>query len=96
MVIWRKVMGRKAISEKILEELGEEETEGDYLVLYDFEGHVQGEFYNNLYRIFARGDGELIQRSVVKCTKRKTALAIRALAKHYGAKTLLYEVAKHG
>ena len=86
-------MPRKSLAEDLLNQFEEEDKEGDFLVIYDFPGKTKAEFYHNLKRIFAaQADGGLVQRSVVHCCKLKTAKSAKALAAHYGAKTLLYEV----
>ncbi len=91
-------MGRKTIATHILEDLEDlEDVEGRYLIVYDFEQRA-GEtthsvFFKNLNRILDMGDGFRVQKSVIDCRLLKTALAIRALCRHYKARDVeIYEV----
>ena len=84
------LMGR-SIAKRILEDLEGEEGEGSYFALYDFKEKPPNQFYKNLHRIFkALDDGARIQASVYRCRYLKTAKAIRALCRHYGAEVLLF------
>ena len=92
------VQGRKTITAHIFEDLQDlEDSEGHWLVLYDF-AQAAGEvtphgFFRNLNRILAMGDSIRIQKSVIACRRLKTARAIEALCHHYGARDIdIYEV----
>ncbi len=92
------VQGRKTITTHIFEDLQDlEDSEGHWLVLYDF-AQAAGEvtphgFFRNLNRIMELGDGIRIQKSVIDCRRLKTARAIEALCHHYGARDIaIYEV----
>jgi len=84
--------GKKSLAEKILEDLeDEEDEEGGFLICYDFKEKPRTPFYKNLERLFSSLEGgSMIQKSVVSCRRLKTALAIRALAEHYGAEVKVF------
>lgn len=86
--------GRETIASEILGALKDEgDEEGPFLVFYDFNTRATTVFYKNLEEIRATlEDGERIQKSVVKCTKLRTARAIKKLAEHYKADVLLFRV----
>ena len=88
-------MVRKSIADEIIEDLEEfEDSEGLFLVMYDFTrsagASVHPNFWNNLNRLFGKlGDGERIQLSVIECQFLKTAVAIKRLAERYKARTVV-------
>ncbi len=90
-------MGRKSTADIILDQFEGQPfgEEGQYLVMYDFEGEsIHHRFFENLQRIMNRlGDGERLQYSVIKCMHLKTAQMVKALAIHYGCSDIhIYKV----
>lgn len=88
----KRKRGKRTKASKILEDLKDLEDDArGYLVMYDLKGHPSEYFYKNLHRIMdTQGDGERIQASVIQCTHYKTAKAIHALGKDYGAHVLIF------
>jgi len=83
-------MGRKSVAQHILDDLKEDEDkEGLYLVLYDFDRTydrvIPPKFFKNLNRLIARLPIERLQYSVLICKTLKAARAVKLLAKRYGA-----------
>ncbi len=92
------VQGRKTITAHIFEDLQDlEDSEGHWLVLYDF-AQAAGEvtphgFFTNLNRILDMGEAIRVQKSVIECRRLKSARAIEALCRYYGARDIdIYEV----
>jgi len=92
----RKKRGRKRLVSKILESLDVREERGMYVVVYDFyTKSIPKEFYKSLK--YLDEEGYLIvqlQRSVIYTNSLKCALAIKELAKHYGATVEVFKVEK--
>lgn len=93
-------LGRKSHADQIIEELKDiEDTEGPYLVIYDFERKTGKPthyiFFKNLNRILQRFDARRIQYSTIECNRLKAARAIELLAKRFNVRDIvIYEVKK--
>jgi len=91
-------MGRKSICDLILEDLKEDEDkEGLYLVLYDFDRTfnqvIPPKFFKNLNRLIERLPIERLQYSVMVCKTLNAARAVMRLAKRYNATSVcIYKV----
>jgi hypothetical protein len=88
-------MPKKNLAEEIYDELEDEvESEAEWIVVYDFNGvkpHLN--FWTNIHRLASLGgDSKLIQFSVFKTKNRRVAYAVKRLAEHYGAETLIFNV----
>ena len=91
-------MGRKSIAEHILDDLKEDEDkEGLYLVLYDFDRTfnqvIPPKFFKNLNRLMAKLPLERLQYSVLISKSLNAARAVMRLAKRYNATSVcIYKV----
>lgn|GEM_PF-2578298 len=63
-----------------------------FLVCWDFVQRPKTTFYSVYAAEFARGEVELVQRSVAVCASEFTARRLRALAEYYGANVLAYKL----
>jgi len=65
---------------------------GLYIVIYDFEvgsgGKIPTRFYDNLEKL----DVERLQKSVLLCSSRKSALVAALLVRHYGGEVRVFRV----
>ena len=87
-------MGRKSLAEKFYEETSEEEDreEETWLVLYDFGSKPNPRFWRNIKRLIGLvGEGSLVQYSVFMTGSRRGAMAAMKLARHYGAKVMVFK-----
>ncbi len=93
------IVGRRSYAYQILLKIPEDNessSEGKvYVVVYDFHAlqSIPPRFYQNLRRLqeFFK-DGIQVQKSVIECARKRTALAIAELARLYGAKVRIYAV----
>ena len=92
-------MVRKSIADEVIEGLeGFEDSEGPFIVTYDFARaggkSIHHSFWRNLNRLFIKlGDGKRTQLSVIECKKLRTAMAIKALAERFKARdVIIYRV----
>ena len=86
-------MGRKTLVEKLLKAIDDRENDDStYLIIYDFtwNSRPNKEFYHSLARL----GGVFVNRSCVLVKGRKYAIAIKLLARHYGAKVHAYRIAE--
>ena len=92
----RKKRGRKRLVDKILSSLDVEEEKAVYVVVYDFyTGRIPKEFYIGLK--YLNDEGYFIfqlQKSVILTSSKRCALAIKELAKHYGARVHAFKIEK--
>lgn len=85
-------MVRKSIADEIIEGLEDfEDSEGPFLVTYDFAREagksIHHSFWRNLNRLFEKlGDGRRFQLSIMECQRLKTAMAIKVLAERFNAR----------
>ena len=85
-------MGRKSIAEKYYSEIPDDEEEGTWLVLYDFKSKPNPRFWANIKRLIGLvGEGSLVQYSVFMTRSRRCAMAGEKIARHYGAKVLVFK-----
>ncbi len=86
-------MGRKSIAQEYYEEIPEkEDEEGTWLVLYDFKVKPNPRFWANIKRLIGLvGEGSLVQYSVFMTKSRRGAMACEKIAKHYGAKVMVFK-----
>ena len=86
-------MPPRSLAEQLTREY-KDDTDNDssetYIVFYDFHGDPpSSRFYTNLERLKGP-ESLLIQYSVFHTTSQNTAKAVKQLAEHYGAETLLF------
>jgi len=84
-------LGRKKLIEKLLEVIDDEEDDDKvYLVIYDFAWNKRPgkEFYRNLNQL----NLTFVNKSCVLIRGKKHAIAVKLLAKHYGADVHAYRV----
>ena len=82
-------LGRKGLAEEYLEEIPVEEEQGDgtWLVMYDFDRKPNPRFWSNLRRLRDLvGEGSMVQYSVFMTRSRRGAIVAEKLARHYGAR----------
>ncbi len=87
-------MGRKSIAEEYYEEIPEkeDEEEGTWLVLYDFKSKPNPRFWANIKRLIGLvGEGSLVQYSVFMTRSRRCAMASEKIARHYGARVMVFK-----
>jgi hypothetical protein len=87
-------LGRISIAEKYYSEITEKEVEeeGTWLVLYDFKSKPNPRFWANIKRLVGLvGEGSLVQYSVFMTKSRRGAMACEKIARHYGAKVLVFK-----
>ena len=86
-------MPPRSLTEQITRELKDEvvsDSSETYIVFYDFHGDPpSSRFYTNLERL-KDPESLLIQYSVFHTTNHSTARAVKQLAEHYGAETLIF------
>ena len=85
-------MPPRSLAEQFTHELDEPDTDSSetYIVFYDFHGDPpSSRFYTNLERL-KNPESQLIQYSVFHTTSQNTARAVKQLAEHYGAETLIF------
>jgi len=90
-------VGRISLAVKFYEDTENiPEEEGTWLVLYDFKGiKPSTKYWTNLNRIIKiAGEGSLVQYSVFTTKDKRAAAAVKRLARHYGAETIVYKVKK--
>lgn len=92
-------MVRESIANQIIEGLEDfEDSEGPFIVMYDFvrsEGKsVHHNFWRNLKRILDKlGDGRRVQLSVIECKMLRTAMAIKVLAERFNVRDVaIYKI----
>lgn len=93
-------MPRKSLAEAVLSESKRleksEQSDGVYLVVYDFNltfrKSIPEKFYKNLSRIMSHKKCKFIQKSVILCEGISTAFAVARLARYYGAEVKVYKV----
>ena len=88
-------MPRNSLAEKFLEETEEyeEETDGTWIVFYDFKAMKPNpRFWKNMNRLInLLDDSSMIQYSVFTTTQRRGAKTAKKLAKHYGAEVKVFK-----
>ena len=87
-------MGRISLAKKYYEETSENEDneEGTWLVLYDFGSKPNPRFWGNLKRLIGLvGEGSLVQYSVFMTRSRRGANAAEKIARHYGARVMVFK-----
>ncbi|RLF82394.1 hypothetical protein DRN38_00040 [Thermococci archaeon] len=93
-------MPRKRLTDKILEKIDKEiesDEKGSYIIVYDFGNRRYNpkEFYYAIMDLINNGHKIVrIQKSVYLTDSLRTALAIKELAKHYGAEVRVFKVEK--
>lgn len=87
-------MGRTSRAEQIYRSIqGEDGSELEWLVIYNFPDRVSNIFWDNVKRLGdICGDGCLIQRSVFKTCNWKGAFALADLVKFYGGQARIFQV----
>jgi len=80
-------MGRKKLAETILDNLSDhEDVVSNYLVVWRMGGSSWSAFYRQMDDLLKlTEDGVRVVNNVIKCSRSLTALAVRDLARHYGA-----------
>ena len=87
-------MGRKSLAEEYYGEISEkeDEEEGTWLVLYDFKSKPNPRFWANIKRLIGLvGEGSLVQYSVFMTKSRRGAMACEKIARHYGARLMVFK-----
>jgi hypothetical protein len=87
-------LGRKSLAEEYLDEVPEEEdqSDGTWLVMYDFDSKPNPRFWLNLRRLVRLlGEGSMVQYSVFMTGSRRGAIVAERLAKHYGAQVDVFK-----
>ena len=86
-------MGRKSLAEQYYGEISEkEDEEGTWLVLYDFKSKPNPRFWANIKRLIGLvGEGSLVQYSVFMTKSRRGAMACEKIARHYGARLMVFK-----
>ena len=85
-------MGRRSITEKIIDSLEEAEDDSRLLVCYDFDmGLPLRRFYSNRDRLISRLEGNMIQYSVFLGPIRAST-ALYELVRTYGATVSKFKV----
>ena len=87
-------MGRKSIAQEYYGEIPEkeDEEEGTWLVIYDFKSKPNPRFWANIKRLIGLvGEGSLVQYSVFMTKSRRGAMAGEKIARHYGARLMVFK-----
>ncbi len=86
-------LGRKSLAEIYYEETSEEEKEnGTWLVMYDFKSKPNPRFWMNIHRLIGLvGEGSMVQYSVFMTGSKRCAMASERIARHYGAKVMVFK-----
>lgn len=83
---------KKSLAHKFLDEY-EDETEGFWLIIYDFiKMKPSPKFWTNLTRFKKSTSLKTIQYSVLSATKHGDSQTASRLAYHYGAQTNVFKV----
>ncbi len=74
------------------ETLEEEKEEGTWLVMYDFKSKPNPRFWMNIHRLIGLvGEGSMVQYSVFLTGSKRCAMASERIARHYGAKVMVFK-----
>ena len=87
-------LGRKSLAEEYLDKVPAEEdrSDGNWLVMYDFDNKPNPRFWLNLKRLVRLlGEGSMVQYSVFMTGSRRGAIVAERLARHYGARVDVFK-----
>jgi hypothetical protein len=87
-------LGRKSLAKEFYEEIPEkeDEEEGTWLVMYDFMSKPNPRFWANIKRLVGLvGEGSMVQHSVFMTRSKRCAMTSEKIARHYGAKVMVFK-----
>jgi len=87
-------MPRRSVVDALSSRVNGKDEKGLYIVIYDFEvgsgGKIPTRFYDNLEKL----DVKRLQKSVLLCSSRRSALIAALLVRHYGGEARVFRVSR--